>query len=112
VQVGAAALASVVATAQATSVQAAVAAFPALSDWREKFWARRYRSIVISGEEAVGAQLPPRSRLGYDILYDNQAPSVTSREADTTSPALQVVQLGCGAGRYRFSASQRRSDST
>jgi hypothetical protein len=24
-----------------------------LSDWREKFWAQRYRSIVISGEEAA-----------------------------------------------------------
>jgi REP element-mobilizing transposase RayT len=31
-----------------------------LSDWREKFWARRYRSIVISGEEAA-----QRERLKY-----------------------------------------------
>jgi hypothetical protein len=35
-----------------------------LADWREKFWSRRYRAIVISGEE--GAQ---RERLKYVLSH-------------------------------------------
>ena len=35
-----------------------------LVDWREKFWSRRYRAIVVSGEE--GAQ---RERLKYVLSH-------------------------------------------